>query len=36
LERAISATLQAGIATRDLGGNATTDEFVEAVAARLR
>jgi isocitrate dehydrogenase (NAD+) len=35
IERAISAALQAGIATRDLGGIATTDGFVEAVAARL-
>jgi isocitrate dehydrogenase (NAD+) len=35
IHRALSATLQARIRTRDLGGDATTEGFVDAVIARL-
>ena len=32
---AIAATLEAGVATQDLGGSATTEGFVDEVIARL-
>jgi 3-isopropylmalate dehydrogenase len=35
IERAVDAALDAGLRTRDLGGNATTDEATEAVLQRL-
>jgi len=35
IERAVTAALQAGIKTRDLGGNASTADVAAAVAARL-
>jgi len=35
IERAIAATLEAGIKTRDLGGDATTGRFVDAMIERL-
>jgi isocitrate dehydrogenase (NAD+) len=35
IQDAVSQTLQAGVATRDLGGQATTEGFVDAVISRL-
>lgn len=35
IERAVAATLAAGIATADLGGQASTSEFTEHVCARV-
>lgn len=35
IERAVAATLESGIRTPDLGGQATTDELADAVIARL-
>ncbi|MDN2500084.1 isocitrate/isopropylmalate dehydrogenase family protein, partial [Nocardia nova] len=35
IERAVAATLAAGIATADLGGLASTSEFTEQVRARV-
>ncbi len=35
IDRAVAATLQAGIATADLGGLASTSEFTEQVRARV-
>lgn len=36
IERAVAATLEAGVATADLGGLASTSEFTEQVCARVR
>ncbi|WP_438804529.1 isocitrate/isopropylmalate dehydrogenase family protein [Nocardia alni] len=36
IERAVAATFEAGIATADLGGLASTSEFTEQVRARVR
>jgi len=36
IERAVGDTLEAGVLTRDLGGNANTKEFGEEVANRLK
>ncbi|MEV6322138.1 isocitrate/isopropylmalate family dehydrogenase [Nocardia sp. NPDC051787] len=36
IERAVAATFEAGIATADLGGLASTSEFTEQVCARVR
>jgi isocitrate/isopropylmalate dehydrogenase len=33
--KALGATLESGIRTRDLGGRATTAEFTEAICTRL-
>ncbi len=35
IERAVAATFEAGIATADLGGLASTSEFTEQVCARV-
>lgn len=35
IKKALSATLQDGIKTQDLGGNATCSEFTDAIIARL-
>ncbi|MGO4614651.1 isocitrate/isopropylmalate dehydrogenase family protein [Nocardia sp. 2YAB30] len=35
IERAVAATLEAGVATSDLGGLASTSEFTEQVCARV-
>jgi isocitrate dehydrogenase (NAD+) len=35
IDRALRATLAAGVRTRDLGGEATTTEFTEAIVRRL-
>ncbi len=35
IDRSIAATLEAGIKTRDLGGEASTEGFVDALIARL-
>ncbi|MEV0295502.1 isocitrate/isopropylmalate family dehydrogenase [Nocardia sp. NPDC050710] len=35
IERAVAATLEAGVATADLGGTASTSEFTEQVRARV-
>ncbi len=35
LERAVEATLAAGILTRDIGGQASTKEMTEAIIKRL-
>jgi len=35
IERAIEASLAAGILTRDIGGQASTREMTEAIIARL-
>ena len=35
IERALAETLRAGVLTQDLGGNARTDDFGEAVAKRV-
>ena len=35
IERAVEASLAAGILTRDLGGQASTKEMTEAIIARL-
>lgn len=35
IERAVMAALRDGVQTRDLGGNATTDQATEAIIARL-
>ncbi|WP_330231878.1 isocitrate/isopropylmalate family dehydrogenase [Nocardia sp. NBC_00508] len=35
IERAVAATLEAGIATSDIGGMASTSEFTEQVCARV-
>ncbi|PAE16296.1 3-isopropylmalate dehydrogenase, partial [Virgibacillus sp. 7505] len=35
MEKEIFATVEAGIKTGDLGGNASTSEFAEAIVSRI-